>query len=80
MIRFLLGRITLIFVVILALGLAGGLAYQVMYVIPAKKCEKAGKWWAEKWRACATPVDVKNMPRLEPAATAPEPAATPAKS
>ena len=75
MIRFLLNRITLLFMVFLAVGVAGALTIQMVYVQPKKNCEKAGNWWAEEWRACATPMDVRKMPKLPvmaaPQATAP---------
>ncbi len=77
MARFLLTRITLLFMVLLALGLSGVLAYQLLYVGPAKACEASGRWWAGRWRACATPVDLLKMPipKLDPA-----PAPAPKKS
>jgi len=74
MARFLLNRITLLFAIILVLGLASGLAYQVMYVQPEKACEAAGKWWAKEWRACATPMGLKRMPLPAPPPAAPAPA------
>ena len=35
---------------------AAAFAWQVMYVIPAQKCESVGNWWEPTTRTCATPV------------------------
>jgi hypothetical protein len=76
MIRFLLNRITLLFFLILMVGLGGGVAIQLLYVAPKERCEKAGNWWAEEWRQCAKPIDVRKLPKLPelPAVAAPQPA------
>jgi hypothetical protein len=36
-------------------------AYQFAYVIPAKNCEGAGKWWDPQSRSCATPIYIPHI-------------------
>ncbi len=80
MARFILTRITLLFFVLLVLGLGAGLAYQMLYIAPAKKCEAQGRWWADRWRACATPVNLLKMqiPKFVEPTAAPAAPAVPA--
>ncbi|MDE2355233.1 MAG: hypothetical protein KGL69_00620 [Alphaproteobacteria bacterium] len=33
-------------------------AYQVMYIWPMQKCEKAGAWWDGRDRQCLTPMPI----------------------
>lgn len=93
MIRFLLNRIALLFGLILVVGVGSVVALQVFYVAPKKACEKGGDLWIDAGKGvphgfgntCATPMDIRNMPRLPetdlPAAeAAPAPAAPTAKS
>ncbi len=82
MIRFLLNRITILFLGALVLGAGGALAVQYYYVIPKRSCLKAGNEWIEPGKdvprgfasKCATLIDVRNMPVL-PTAEAQAPAA-----
>jgi hypothetical protein len=64
MLRFFLSRIPLIFAAALIVGVGGVVAYQFLYAGPKKQCEEGGRWWAEQWRSCATPLDIQNLPRL----------------
>ncbi|HTI68207.1 MAG TPA: hypothetical protein VL460_11740 [Caulobacteraceae bacterium] len=49
-------RLMLGFCGVFVLAVAAAVGYQIMYVIPAQKCEEAGHWWDPSTRACATPI------------------------
>jgi hypothetical protein len=49
-------RLLIGFAALFIVGVAGAVAYQFMYVIPAQKCETAGNWWEPSERVCAKPV------------------------
>ncbi|RYF96074.1 MAG: hypothetical protein EON94_16785, partial [Caulobacteraceae bacterium] len=36
-------------------------SYQFLYAIPKERCERAGLWWAGRWRTCAAPLDVTKL-------------------
>jgi hypothetical protein len=36
----------------------GMTVYDVLYVQPAKRCERAGAWWDAKDRECLTPIPI----------------------
>jgi hypothetical protein len=40
---------------------AGMWAYEILYALPKERCEKAGAWWAPKYRACGVPLDVSSF-------------------
>jgi hypothetical protein len=40
---------------------AGMWAYEIFYALPKERCEKAGAWWAPKYRACGIPLDVSSF-------------------
>jgi hypothetical protein len=59
---------------------AGMWAYEIFYALPKERCEKAGAWWAPKYRSCGVPLDVSSFtgrahPVTPPVAT-PTPAPT----
>lgn len=35
--------------------------YQFLYAIPKERCDKAGLWWASKWRRCVAPMDITKL-------------------
>jgi hypothetical protein len=37
---------------------AGMIAYEFLYVIPARKCEAASLWWDPRDRECLTPIPI----------------------
>ena len=41
---------------VFALSVVAVFSYQIAYVIPAKRCETAGRWWDPESRTCATPI------------------------
>jgi hypothetical protein len=49
-------RLMLGFCALFVLGVAAAFGYQIMYVIPAQKCETVGHWWEPSTRVCATPI------------------------
>jgi hypothetical protein len=54
-------------------------AYQLFYAIPQKKCEAAGDWWSFRYRECAHPMRIVDLPGMKPkAATAAAASASPA--
>ena len=68
-----------------ALGVAGVIGFQAIYVWPQQRCDKAGLWWDAEDRQCLTPVPIhrylhsvfgtyKVMPGSPPAPTAHPPA------
>ena len=54
-------RLKLFFLGVFVLATAAVWAYQVSYVWPKKRCEAAGNYWAAEWRACGTPVLVRDL-------------------
>lgn len=54
-------RLKLIFLGIFALGCAGVWAYQILYVMPAKKCDAQGQWWDGATRTCARPIYIPSL-------------------
>ena len=49
-------RLMLGFCALFVVGVAVAVGYQLMYVIPAQKCESVGHWWEPSTRTCATPL------------------------
>ena len=67
--------------VVLALFVAvtgGVVGYQVLYVWPAEKCDRAGLWWDPRDRQCLTPVPIEKFTRGALAAYRITPASPPA--
>lgn len=54
-------RLKLVFLGLFALGGAGIWAYQIFYVVPAKKCETHGGWWDGRTRACGQVVYIPSI-------------------
>ncbi|MGA2953072.1 MAG: hypothetical protein ABSD80_12665 [Caulobacteraceae bacterium] len=46
-------------VAVFALGVAGAIGYQAIYIWPQQNCDKAGLWWDEQDRQCLTPVPIR---------------------
>lgn len=49
-------RLMLGFAALFVFGVGAAVAYQLIYVIPAQKCETVGHWWEPATRTCATPI------------------------
>jgi hypothetical protein len=65
-------RLMLGFAAVFVAAVAAAFAYQIMYVIPAQKCESVGNWWEPSTRTCATPVYLPHITGrpIDPAARA----------
>jgi hypothetical protein len=51
-------RLTLIFVSVFAVCCVAVAVYQLLWAMPAKRCEDHGWWWDASTRVCAMPVSV----------------------
>jgi hypothetical protein len=51
-------RLKLFFLGVLAISCAAIWSYQVFYVWPRERCERAGGWWDGKDRRCGVPVAI----------------------
>jgi hypothetical protein len=51
-------RITAAFFLVTCLVL---LVVQVVWVTPGQDCERAGKWWDWRQRACAQPIQISDL-------------------
>lgn len=49
-------RLSMLFLGIFAILVAGAFAFQRFYVAPAEACEKTGRWWYEEGRECVQPI------------------------
>jgi hypothetical protein len=61
-------KATAIVFVIFLIVTAIAWTYEFLYAMPRDRCEKAGGWWAPKWRACGAPVDLSKVPKISNAA------------
>ena len=69
--RGILGRIEVIFFVILALVVGGVWAYQTYDVDPVQHCETSGNWWDAQTRTCGHVVYLPDLTRRRPGSKAP---------
>jgi len=60
------------FLALFVIGTGVAFGYQVLYVIPAQKCESVGHWWEPNSRTCATPLYLPHITGrpVDPAARA----------
>ena len=49
-------RLMIGFLAAFVVGVVVTFAYQIIYVIPAQKCEAMGNWWEPQSRTCAAPI------------------------
>ncbi len=54
-------RLKLIFLGIFAISGIALWVFQILYVMPAKKCEAGGQWWDRDRRVCAQPIYIPDM-------------------
>jgi hypothetical protein len=54
-------RVKLLFVGLFAVIVVGILVWQVGWIWPEQRCEKAHKWWDSGQRVCATPVLISDI-------------------
>ena len=56
-----INRLLMGFFALFILGAVGTAAYQIIWVIPAKRCEGSGRWWDPQSRECATPIYIPHI-------------------
>jgi hypothetical protein len=54
-------RLKLIFLGIFAIGVVAIWAYQILVVVPARRCEGNGQWWDRDRRICAQPLYIPDI-------------------
>lgn len=54
-------QLKLIFIGAFILMIALTAVVQVFYIIPMRRCEASGNWWAARYMRCAVPVDVQRF-------------------
>ena len=57
----LINRLMVGFLALFVLGAVGAAAYQIIWIIPGKRCEAAGRWWDPASRQCATPIYIPHI-------------------
>ena len=55
-------RLSILFLSIFAVLLAGMFAYERLVVAPGDRCEAGGKWWDPETRVCAQPISIAEIP------------------
>ncbi|KQY62745.1 MULTISPECIES: hypothetical protein [unclassified Brevundimonas] len=54
-------RLSVLFLSIFAVLLAGMFAYENLVIAPGDRCEEGGKWWDPRGRVCAQPVSIAEI-------------------
>lgn len=54
-------RLSVLFLSIFAVMLAGLFAYENLVVAPGDRCEAGGKWWDAESRVCAQPISIAEI-------------------
>jgi hypothetical protein len=54
-------RLSILFLSIFAVLLAGLFAYETMVVAPGDRCEAGGRWWDPDGRVCAQPISIAEI-------------------
>jgi len=54
-------RLSVLFLSIFAVLLAGMFAYENLVVAPGDRCENGGKWWDPEARICAQPISIAEI-------------------
>ena len=54
-------RLKLIFLGLFGVLCTAAIVWQVVWIMPGKKCEQGHKWWDNGERVCATPVLVSDI-------------------
>ena len=54
-------RLSILFLSIFAVLLAGMFAYERLVVAPGDRCEAGGKWWDPETRVCAQPISIAEI-------------------
>lgn len=56
-----INRLLIGFLALFVFSAVGVAAYQIGWVIPAKRCEASGRWWDPQSRQCATPIYIPHI-------------------
>jgi hypothetical protein len=54
-------RLSILFLSIFAVLMAGMFAYENLVVAPGDRCEAGGKWWDSEGRQCAQPISIAEL-------------------
>ena len=54
-------RLSILFLSIFAVLLAGMFAYERLVVAPGDRCEAGGKWWNPQTQVCAQPISIAEI-------------------
>ena len=54
-------RLSILFLSIFAVLLAGMFAYERLVVAPGDRCEAGGKWWDAEGKVCAQPISIAEI-------------------
>ncbi|MGZ9099798.1 MAG: hypothetical protein ACXW3O_08860 [Brevundimonas sp.] len=54
-------RLSVLFLSLFAVLLAGMFAYERLVVAPGDRCEEGGKWWDADARICAQPISIAEI-------------------
>ena len=56
-----IGAATIFCGFLFAIGCVGVFTYQFMWVAPAERCERAGRWWLDEMRVCGIPIEISKI-------------------
>jgi hypothetical protein len=56
-----INRLKVFFLVVFAVAVVAIWAYQILWVWPAKACDKKGAWWDPQTRVCAAPIFIPDI-------------------
>ncbi|MDP3657016.1 MAG: hypothetical protein Q8R45_08645 [Brevundimonas sp.] len=54
-------RLSILFLSVFAVLMAGMFAYESLVVAPGDRCEAGGKWWDPQGRECAQPISIAEI-------------------
>ncbi len=54
-------RLSILFLSIFAVLMAGMFAYERLVVVPGDRCEAGGKWWDAEGKVCAQPISIAEI-------------------
>ena len=54
-------RLSIMFVSLFAVALAGMFAWEALVVAPGDRCEEGGQWWDPDARVCAQPISIAEI-------------------
>jgi hypothetical protein len=54
-------RLSILFLSIFAVLMAGMFAYERLVVAPGDRCEAGGKWWDAEGKVCAQPISIAEI-------------------